>query len=271
MEPKGRGGRNQHHVFEIAGLPCRVASDDQAFWSELDHYGPFQSQAAPVFSVEAVIKDPPAPLETRQSDGPYAHLDLCGERLFIAGPGFEGSFDFSAGRGTIVQPCDPSPFETFLTAILGWYLRRVGGFFLHSAALQCGEKTLVFFGPSGSGKTTLATVVGEGVLSDEIVAVRREGAGYRVHGLPWRGSARSGTLSGCFALQKASVTEVCPLTEVLAVRRLLPSIFYTTPAAEELGETFRMVSDLVAEVPCFDLRFTPDRSAWERSLESVVR
>ena len=34
-----------------------------------------------------------------------------------------------------------------------------------------------FFGPSGSGKTTVAEQIGEGVISDEIVAIRRVGEG----------------------------------------------------------------------------------------------
>jgi hypothetical protein len=55
----------------------------------------------------------------------------------------------------------------------------------------------------------------------------------------------------------------------LAVRRLLPSVFYTTPTAEELGETFFAVGGLVQRVPCFTLDFTPDRSAWEQALASI--
>jgi len=60
-----------------------------------------------------------------------------------------------------------------------------------------------------------------------------------------------------------------PISESLAVRRLLPSIFFTTPEAEELAETFRAVGELAAAVPCFDLDFTPERVAWEYSLASL--
>jgi hypothetical protein len=256
-------------VFEIAGVPCRVVSDHTGFWELLAHYAAFTSHTPPRFSLEVVIQDFLPHELTPSSNGPYAHLALRGDQLSIHGPGFEGEFNYTTHRGTISQPLDLSPFETFLTAILGRYLREAGGFFLHSAGLQFRDRVLLFFGPSGSGKTTLATVVGEGVLSDEIVALRRDSSDYCVYGVPWRGTARSGRLSGCFALRKASSTQVRPISESLAVRRLLPSIFFTTPEAEELAETFRAVGELAAAVPCFDLDFTPERVAWEYSLASL--
>ena len=256
-------------MFEIAGIPCRVVSNDPSFWELLTYYAPFTSQTPPRFSLEVVIRGPLSNGTAPSSNGLYAHLALRGDQLSIHGPGFEGEFNYTSHRGTISQPLDLSPAETFLTAILGRYLREAGGFFLHSAGLQFRDRVLLFFGPSGSGKTTLATVVGEGVVSDEIVAIRRDSNDYHVYGVPWRGTPRSGRLSGCFALHKAPSTRVRPISESLAVRRLLPSIFFTTPDAGELAETFRSVGELAARVPCFDLDFTPERSAWEQSLASL--
>jgi len=260
--------QSDSRVFEIAGVSCRLASKDQDFLDLLRPYESFASQAPPLFSLEVVIQDN-LPLPFAPSNDLYAQLNLDCDRLSIFGPGFEGEFDFETGHGRIAQSRDLSPFETFLAAIVGRYLREAGGFLLHSAGLQFQDRVLLFFGPSGSGKTTLASVVGEGLLSDEIVAIRRDLEGYHAYGVPWRGTARSGRLAGCFALHKAPSTRVRPISESLAVRRLLPCIFFTTPGAEELEETFRDVGELAAGVPCFDLDFAPERAAWEHSLASL--
>ena len=69
-----------------------------------------------------------------------------------------------------------------------------------------------FFGPSGSGKTTVAELIGEGVITDEIVAIRRVGEGWRVSSVPWRGSRPSADAAGLFRVRKADETSFARLS-----------------------------------------------------------
>jgi len=195
--------------------------------------------------------------------GPFARLGGRDGELTIEGIGFRGAFDGRSGEGWIVQPPDPAPFETFLTAICAGQLLNSQGFLLHAAAILRGEDALVFFGPSGSGKTTVAELIGKGVISDEIAVIRRDGAGYRVSAVPWRGQRLSAPLGGLFRLQKAQEIAFAPVSPAQAVRYLLPSVFFPRAEADEVDRFLEIAQDLVKQVPCYEMHFTPDGLFWD--------
>lgn len=69
-------------------------------------------------------------------------------------------------------------------------LAQAGGVFLHACGAVLHGTAFVFAGHSGDGKTTLAGLLedeGLPILSDERIALRREGGGYWVYGTPWPG------------------------------------------------------------------------------------
>ncbi|MBI3030221.1 MAG: hypothetical protein HYY64_11980 [Candidatus Rokubacteria bacterium] len=250
-------------VFDIAGIACGVECREEAFWNLLSpRYAEFASDDIPRLRLRVEVTAPPSDDVAARWSGPFARIAGGDGVLSIEGAGFRGEFDERSGQGRIAQPLDPSPFETFLTAIYAGRLLRAGGFFLHAAALVDGDRAHVFFGPSESGKTTVAELVREGVISDEIVAIRREGDQYRVSGVPWRGRRLTAPLAGLFRLRKARETSFTPLAPVKAVRQLLPSVFFSRADAAEIARFLEVGGELVTRVPCYEMRFAPDRSFW---------
>lgn len=249
--------------FDIAGLACRVQCRDRDFLDFLsDRYGGFASLAPPQLSLHVEVTEAAAVDVGAPRAGPYARIGGSDGLVSIEGAGFRGEFDERVGHGWIIQPRDPSPLETFLTAIYAGRLLKEGGFFLHAAALDGADGAHVFFGPSGSGKTTVAELVGRGVITDEIAAIRPEGGGYRVSGVPWRGHHLSARLAGLYRLRKAQETAFTSLSPVGAVRELLPCVFFARPEFPEVGRFLEIAGELVTRVPCYEMRFQPDPSFW---------
>ena len=249
--------------FDIAGIVCRVESRYDDFWSLLSpRYADFVSKETPTISLRVDVVGPPADDVVARWMGPYARIGGRDGRLTVEGAGFQGAFDEPTGEGWITQPPDPAPFETFLTAICAQRLLHGRGFMLHAAALVAPEGARVFFGPSGSGKTTVAELIGEGVISDEITVIRRACDGYRVSGVPWRGSRLEADLSALFALRHASETAFTPLAPAEAVRRLLGSVFFARADGGEIRHCLATAEDMLRAVPCHEMRFTRDHSFW---------
>jgi hypothetical protein len=187
--------------------------------------------------------------------------------LTIEGASFQGAFDESSGEGWIAQPLDLSPLETFLTAICAGRLLKKDGFLLHAAAIVADDEAYVFFGPSGSGKTTVAEKVGRGVITDEMIAIRRDSVRYRAFAVPWRGQRLNASpappLAGLFRLRQALETAFTPLSPTAAVRQLLPSVFFPRADASEVSRFFEIGGELVTQVPCYEMRFAPDGAFWD--------
>lgn len=251
-------------AFDVAGIVCRIECRDERFWSLLSpRYADFASDSSPDLFLRVEVTEPPPDEVAARWSGPFARVTGAEGVLSIEGAAFRGAFDEQAGRGWITQPLDPSPVETFLTAICAGHLLREGGFFLHAAALVDDQGAHVFFGPSESGKTTVAGLVGEGIITDEIAAIRRDVPGYRVSGVPWRGEGRSAPLAGLYRLEKARETSFTPLSPVEALRRLLPCVFFSRADRAEVARFLEIGGELVARVPCHEMRFRPDLSFWE--------
>lgn len=250
-------------AFDIAGIACRIECREEAFSNLLSsRYGEFASDAVPQLSLRVEVTEPPPEEVLTRWSGPFARVAGGDGVLSIEGAGFSGVFDERSGQGWIAQPLDPSPFETFLTAIYAGRLLREGGFFLHAAGIMGSDGAYIFFGPSESGKTTVAELVGEGVISDEIVAIRREGDHYRVSGVPWRGQRLTAPLGGLFRLRKAPRTSFTALSPMEAVRHLLPNVFFSRADSVEVGRFLEIAGELVTRVPCYDMRFKPELSFW---------
>jgi hypothetical protein len=250
--------------LEIAGTACRLACDDDTFSARLaERYRDFAATREPAIALDVMLAAQPAYDVVAAWSGPYARVSGRGSTLVIEGLGFTGAFDEATGRGAITQPADPEPLETLLTGIHASRLLRTGGFMLHAATIVGKAGALVFFGPSGSGKTTVSELVGEGVLTDEITAIRPSGREYLVSSVPWRGEARTAPLAGLFRLRQATRTSITPLSAPQVVRELLPSVFFARADSAELGRFFETAEALARSVRGYDMAFTRDRSFWD--------
>jgi hypothetical protein len=255
-------------VFEIAGIPCRLACPNEDLWALLvPRYAGFAVSAVPELSLRVEVTEPSLDEASSPRAGPFARIDGQNDVLTIEGAGFHGTFDESSGEGWIAQPLDASPLETFLTAICAGHLLKRDGFLLHAAAITGDDGAYVFFGPSGSGKTTVAEMIGRGVITDEMVAIRRNDGRYRVFAVPWRGqrldTLPAPPLAGLFRLRQALETAFTPLSPTAAVRQLLPSVFFPRADASEVSRFFEIGGELVTQVPCYELRFAPDGAFWD--------
>jgi hypothetical protein len=250
-------------ALEIAGSACRLQCADDAFAARLAaRYAEFGATVEPVVTIDVTVTAPVTPAVPLTWSGPYARVRGAGSSIAIEGLGFTAEYDETAGRGFIVQPPDPEPLETLLTAVYASRLLAGGGFMLHAAAIVGRAGAYVFFGPSGSGKTTVSELVGEGVVTDEITALRPGGGGYVVSSVPWRGVAREVPLAALFRLKQAETTAARRLSPVEAVRHLLPSVFFCRGDGPEIGRFFEVAAGLTRAVPVYDLQFTRDARFW---------
>jgi hypothetical protein len=251
--------------FRIAGITCAVLCAKPAFWTVLPQgYAEFATEADPDLGLTVEVIDSPSVDSVGRWSGPYARIAMTDGVLTVVGPGFQGAFDTRRGQGRIEQPLDPAPFEAFVTAVYAWRLLEEGGFLLHAAGLIDRDGVAAFFGPSGSGKSTVAALVGGGVISDEVIAIRHDDAGFHASGVPWRGRPISGRVMALYALRKAASTEFARLTGGVASRHLLSSVFLPCADAATVGRVLDISADLLAAVPCYEMQFTADRSFWPR-------
>jgi hypothetical protein len=251
-------------VFDFAGIPCRVDCRDEPFRARLaSRYADFAVEAPPEVSIQVEVTAALPADAAHRASGPFARFGGQNGVLTIEGAIFRGTFHEKSGEGWINQPPDLAPLETFLTAICAGRILKSRGFLLHAASILCGKEAFVFFGPSGSGKTTVTELIGKGVITDEIAVIRRDAAGYRVSAVPWRGQRLSAPLAGLFRLRKAQETAFIPLSPSQAVRHLLPSVFLPRAELWEVGQFLEIAQDLVKQVPCYEMGFTPDGLFWD--------
>jgi hypothetical protein len=182
--------------------------------------------------------------------------------------------DFTSGEVTLRRACFQAahglwPLEYPLDELLlQGLLARGRGAEIHGCGVTDGSgRGLLFVGQSGAGKTTMARlwegVPGITVLSDDRVILRRVGGGFAMYGTPWHGEAAlaesaSATLAGVFFLEHAAANALLPLRGAAAATRLFACGFPPFFDRAGLDFTLDFLGDLVAEVPCHELRFAPD-------------
>jgi hypothetical protein len=250
-------------ALEIAGAACRLHCDDEPFAALLAaRYADFSTAAEPTITIDVTVTGPVTADVVAAWSGPYARVRSAGPSIAVEGVGFTAEYDETTARGWITQPPDPEPLETLLTAVHASRLLAAGGCMIHAATIVGRAGACVFFGPSGSGKTTVTELVGDGVVTDEITAIRPAGDGYVVSSVPWRGIRRTAPLAALFRLTQADRTSVTPLAPLDLVRHLLGSVFLCRRDAPEIGRFFEAAAALARAAPAYDLEFTRDRGFW---------
>lgn len=186
-----------------------------------------------------------------------------------------GEIDAPARRATLFRTDgDTAALQMILRAALGSVLPLQGGMLLHSAGLVIDGRAYLFYGPSGAGKSTLAAVSPYPVLSDELVAIVRDGEFFARSTGFWgtldRGDAPRGRfpLAALIEIRQTQELEIHRLDRVSTIRRLI-GVTVVPPAGPLWNHALAVIGRLAHEVPSFSMGWHPGTEPWLPLLEAV--
>jgi hypothetical protein len=166
----------------------------------------------------------------------------------------------------------PSPFEYPLPEILMIFLlARRRGAMVHSCGIDDAGKGYLFCGNSTHGKTTMSGLwaqAGATVLNDDRIVLRRAQREFVVSGTPFHGdssllSNRTVLLDRIFFLKHGPQPCAIPKGPSEALAMIMSRSFSPWWDRDGLDFTLTLFSDVVHQVPCFELEFPPDLSTVE--------
>lgn len=146
------------------------------------------------------------------------------------------------------------------------------GILLHSAAVMCQGKTILFSGVSGAGKSTLSEIWEKenkaAVITDERVILKNSGAGICAFGTPWHGTAGIHQNIGApvrmiYFIKHGEVNNAVRLTVQEAANRLLVRCFPTFWHRKGMEFALDFCIKVAKEIVCYELEFVPDLSVTE--------
>uniref|UniRef100_A0A7C3UW96 HPr kinase n=1 Tax=Desulfobacca acetoxidans TaxID=60893 RepID=A0A7C3UW96_9BACT len=168
-----------------------------------------------------------------------------------------------------------SPFDIYLfehpldQLALVNYLAPKHGALMHASGMAVENQGLLFVGMSGAGKSTIAkiwqAITAEKLLNDDRIIIRRRHGSLRMYGTPWPGEAQisspdSAPLKHIFFLEKAPHNSIRPLSPMEAATRLLACSFPPLYSRDGMESIIEFFSQVVTEIPCYELNFVPDRN-----------
>jgi hypothetical protein len=279
LQPHGGGA----FTVAVGGIAVRFEGLSGALKAAaIDRYRPFLSENPPIHTVTVF-------------EGPMDYLDMAEDKfLRLEEREFpEGrilvSHAFAAYRPKdplhqgILRLCSTTPEHPALGAMenyLRWVIADLAlageGFVLHAAGLVRNGIGYVFFGPSGAGKSTLAGMSaamgqGFGILSDDLVLIRRKKNVFEVSSTPFAGTLpqsnkRPGAypMIGLYRLKQALHHSLCPVQPLaLATASVLTCCPFVTDASARRDRLLPLVESCCKAVPVQELSFLKDPGFWE--------
>jgi hypothetical protein len=169
-----------------------------------------------------------------------------------------------------------SVFENFLRVLVAYRLVAAGGALIHSAGVTGGEGGFLLLGRSGAGKTTasrLCLARGAAVLSDDLNAVRLDGAGARIQRVPFTGDLGGGLGRGTSAaagvplralvrLAKGEREALRPLSPAAALAGLVAAAPYVNHDPWREEALLAVLERLARSVPAYELTFALAGDPW---------
>jgi len=144
------------------------------------------------------------------------------------------------------------------------------GLMVHGCGIEARGKGYVFAGKCGEGKSTMARLwENRGViLNDERVVIRHNHGRFMVYGTPWNGEYGSASPAGApleavFFLSHGEEDHADPTTQVEAAALLFARSFPPLWDEQGLQSCLEFISDLVAEVRTYRLKFAPTKEVVE--------
>jgi hypothetical protein len=272
MSPRPPKLHREELLLSIGGVVAHLelTGAQPVFMEQLRaRYGAFEMPAAPWVERDISLRLTLASAAPPRAPGRLADIEAhpltvnAGPRTIAAERwDFTVKVTAESGRGSHVSyrgsgRCEMNPFavDCMLRVLYATILPRLGGMLIHGCGLRHAEVGVVFPGRSGAGKSTLArkTPDADDVLSDELVAVRRDDDGaWRVHGSPFWGDFARGGMS----------MRSWPLRTVAFLEQAKRDAVTMTPIVSS-DATLRLLG-------CF-LSFAIDRVTVERNLAIAVQ
>jgi hypothetical protein len=153
------------------------------------------------------------------------------------------------------------------------FLARGKGVEVHACGiLNSKGQGYLFVGQSTAGKTTMAKLwedePGVKVLSDDRIIFRGDGGKFWMFGTPWHGEAMLASpsrapLTAVYFLEKGQENELVAQKPSDSISRLFACSFPPFYNRDALDFTLTFLEDVAKNVPCYELKFTPDKRVVE--------
>jgi hypothetical protein len=174
-------------------------------------------------------------------------------------------FNFDEAIYPLEYPLDELMIDNFLA--------RGRGVEVHACGIvdSCGQGHL-FVGQSTAGKSTMARLwedePGVIVLSDDRIILRKMENTIWMYGTPWHGDAGLASpvrtpLTAVYFLEKGQKQELIPQKPSDSISRLFACSFPPFYNHEAIDFTLGFLECVVRNVPCYELKFIPDKSVVE--------
>ncbi len=153
-------------------------------------------------------------------------------------------------------------------------------FFLHASLVAAPYGGLLFTGDSGIGKSTQAELwrahMGSTVINGDRAIIGKVQGTWRAYGSPYAGSSgyyvrQDVPIRAVILLEQAGVNQIHPVSPGEAFRRLLLQISADHTRADSVNRLCDLVAELIADVPVYCLRCTPDIRAVEALRSELER
>jgi len=160
--------------------------------------------------------------------------------------------------------------ENCLRLLTARYVLEHGGLLLHGAGVTRGGRAYVFFGPSGSGKTTVTALSPhDGVLSDDLTLLVRDGGSFRAAGIPF-GMAHHRVphtraafpVAGLYRLVQSRSVRRTPIAPGKALSDLVACLPFVMEERTSALRALEAAARLATEVPAYRLEFRKDDAFW---------
>ncbi|GHT46254.1 hypothetical protein FACS189440_03860 [Bacteroidia bacterium] len=152
---------------------------------------------------------------------------------------------------------------------------------IHSSAVMCGGKSVLFLGESGTGKSThtrlwLDNIPGTELLNDDSPFMNVSGD-IRVYGSPWSGKTpcyknRDTPVAALVRLRQAPCNKIRKLNGLEAIGAVLPSFPPAFAYDKTLsGHMHGILSKILGQTPVYALDCLPDAAAAELVFDTLKK